>query len=221
MPQQKDLKRIVRARMEKTGESYTTARLHTVKKKEAPAPPPPDYAALSGVSESALQKATGRPWSEWVQILDAADAASKPHGEIAKLVFAQGAVSGWWSQSVSVGYERIKGLREIGQRRTGSWEGSKSRTFNLAADALFEYFANARKRAKWLPDVKPTVKTSTKGRSMRLAWEDGTAVTFWFTPKGDAKTSVAVQHTKLPDKAAVEKVKQFWGERLDALGAML
>jgi hypothetical protein len=31
MTKQKDLKRVVRARMQKTGESYTTARLHLVK----------------------------------------------------------------------------------------------------------------------------------------------------------------------------------------------
>jgi hypothetical protein len=30
-----------------------------------------------------------------------------------------------------------------------------------------------------------------------------------------------VQHGKLPDKAAAEKVKAFWGERLGALGEVL
>jgi hypothetical protein len=30
MPKNKDLKRVIRARMQKTGESYTTARLHTI-----------------------------------------------------------------------------------------------------------------------------------------------------------------------------------------------
>ena len=36
MPRQKDLKRVVRARMQKTGESYTAARLQLVRKKEEP-----------------------------------------------------------------------------------------------------------------------------------------------------------------------------------------
>ena len=40
MPNQKDLKKIVRARMEKTGEAYTTARLHIVSKKDAETEPP-------------------------------------------------------------------------------------------------------------------------------------------------------------------------------------
>ena len=34
MPKQKDLKRLVRARMQKTGESYTTARLVFTTKKQ-------------------------------------------------------------------------------------------------------------------------------------------------------------------------------------------
>jgi len=32
---------------------------------------------------------------------------------------------------------------------------------------------------------------------------------------------VAVQHAKLVDKAAATRLKQYWGERLDALGTIL
>ena len=71
MPIQKDLKRIVRSRMQKTGESYTAARLQIVKKKDA------DYARLAGMSEAAVKKATGRSWPEWIRILDNAGATSK------------------------------------------------------------------------------------------------------------------------------------------------
>src|SRR5438445_11667536 len=104
MPKQKDLKRIVRTRMQKTGESYTAARLQIVKKKEA------DYAELAGMSEAAIKKATGRPWAEWVKLLDAAGASSKPHRDIARHVSSLG-VPDWWSQTLTVGYERIRGLR--------------------------------------------------------------------------------------------------------------
>lgn len=77
MPIQKDLKKIVRARMEKTGEAYTTARLHVVSKKI----PPPNYAGIAGVSDAALLKNTGRDWAEWVPLLDAINAHEKPHRE--------------------------------------------------------------------------------------------------------------------------------------------
>jgi hypothetical protein len=32
---------------------------------------------------------------------------------------------------------------------------------------------------------------------------------------------VAVQHEKLPDRAAATRLKQFWSERLEALGQVL
>ncbi|HEY0159574.1 MAG TPA: hypothetical protein VGF28_19965 [Thermoanaerobaculia bacterium] len=220
MPQQKDLKRIVRARMQKTGESYTTARLHTVRKPALPAPPPPDYEALSGMKNAVLTEKTGRDWPQWLQVLDAFDAVNKPHRDVAQYVHSLG-ISGWWSQSVTVGYERIRGLRAIGQRRSGTWEANKSRTFAVPVGTLFEAFANARKRAKWLTGAKLTVKSSTKEKSMRIAFDDGTSAVFGFLPKGDAKSVVAVQHMKLPDKAAVEQSKKFWGERFEALAEVV
>ncbi|MFP5245818.1 MAG: hypothetical protein ACLGH0_03915, partial [Thermoanaerobaculia bacterium] len=122
MPQQKDLKRIVRSRMQKTGESYTTARLHVVSK------PKQDYAALAGMSDAAVKKNTTRTWSEWVKVLDAFGAKDKPHREVARYVSSLGTPD-WWSQTVTVGYERIRGLRAVGQRMSGAWEANKSKTF--------------------------------------------------------------------------------------------
>jgi hypothetical protein len=214
MPKAKDLKKIVRARMEKTGESYTAARLQTLKKKEAPAP---DYAALSGVSDSAIEKATGRTWPQWMQLLDAFGAKEKPHRDIARHVFEQGAVTQWWSQTVAVGYERIHGLRAVGQRRAGTWEVSKSRTVAVPLATLFDAVANARKRGKWLTDIRLTVKTTTKEKYIRADVDDGTQVLFGFFAKGESKSSIAVSHVKLPDKETVERMRVFWGEKLNAL----
>jgi hypothetical protein len=214
MPQQKDLKRIVRARMEKTGESYTAARVQVVKKKETPL----DY-SLAGLAEEKVQNATGRGWAEWVRMLDAFDAAKKPHRDVAAYVSSIGTPP-WWSQMVTVGYERIRGLREIGQRPKGTWETTKSRTFPVPVSTLYAAFADAKKRAKWLP-LKLKVTTATKDRSVRMTLEDGTSVAVGFLSKGAAKSSVAVQHAKLAKKADIEKVKVFWQERLEALAEEL
>jgi hypothetical protein len=56
---------------------------------------------------------------------------------------------------------------------------------------------------------------------MRIIWPDGTAVVVGFLSKGGGKSSVYVQHGKLPDKPAADKVKVFWGERLGALAEVL
>ena len=51
---------------------------------------------------------------------------------------------------VTVGYERVRGLRDKGQRRGGSYETSKSRTFAVPVETLFAAVAKAPKRKRWL-----------------------------------------------------------------------
>jgi hypothetical protein len=46
-------------------------------------------------------------------------------------------------------------------------------------------------------------------------------VQFYFTPKGASKTQLAIQHTKLPSREELERMKKFWGEQLDALAEYL
>ncbi len=223
MPTNKDFKRLVRGRMQKTGEAYTTARAHLLKQKPAAAVRPAaiDYAKLAGRSDAVLKEKTGCTWERWVKALDRAQAYTWSHREIATYVHEKYKIPGWWAQTVTVDYERIKGLRAIGQRRDGSFEASKSRTFAVPLVRLYRAFHDSRTRARWLPGVGLTVRTATRGKSMRITWPDQTSVEVGFSSRGTAKSQVAVQHGKLPDRAAQTRVKQYWAERLDALGQVL
>jgi uncharacterized protein YndB with AHSA1/START domain len=203
--------------MKKTGEAYTTARLHLLKSKKDPSPT--DYAARAGMSDTSVTRRTGRSWAEWVRTLDAARAAEKSHREIAEFVSSLGA-GDWWSQMVTVGYERIRGLRDRGQRRGGGYSTSKSRTLGVPVETLFDAFADAPTRGRWLP-VKITVRTATPHKSMRITWDDGTRAQLGFTSKGSAKSAVAVQHERLPDRAAAETMKHAWSEYLERLSRLL
>src|SRR3989454_8589419 len=61
MPTNKDFKRLVRARMQKTGEAYTAARAHLLQKQQESRPV--DYARLAGMmSDAALKARTGCTW---------------------------------------------------------------------------------------------------------------------------------------------------------------
>jgi len=222
MPTNKDFKRLVRARMQKTGESYTTARAQLLtKQQERPSPAPSQYARLAGRSDAALKAKTGCTWERWVKALDRVRAYTWPHREIAKHVHETYKVDGWWAQTVTVGYERIKGLRAIGQRRDGGFEASKSRTFAVPLAQLYRAWSDARTRARWLPDVDLTVRTASRNKSMRITWPDRTSVALGFARKGAAKAQVAIQHQKLPDKPAATRMKQYWAARLEALGEVL
>jgi uncharacterized protein YndB with AHSA1/START domain len=217
MPRQKDLKRLVRARMTKTGEAYTAARAHLTKKRTTKI----DYARLAGMSDVKVKDKTGCTWERWVRTLDDHGAENMSHREIAELVSTKYKVPDWWTQTVTVGYERIKGLRARGQRRDGSYETSKSRTFDVPVSQLFEAWADEKTRKRWLNGEKVRIRTATAPKSMRVDWKDGTIIAVGFTAKGKAKSSVAVQHTKLPDRETAEGLKKYWTERLDALRELL
>jgi hypothetical protein len=223
MPTDKDFKRLVRGRMQKTGESYTAARAHLRKQPStrATAPAAAEYARLAGKSDAILKEKTGCTWERWVKALDNHKAYTWPHREIAKYVIEKYKIPGWWAQTVTVGYERIKGLRAVGQRRDGSFEANKSKTIAVPLGRLYDAFSNSRMRARWLPNVDLTVRTATRGKSMRITWPDKTSVVVGFERKGPAKSLVALTHSKLGDRDTSTRMKQYWNERLDALNDVL
>src|SRR5437868_4643728 len=113
MPTNKDFKRAVRARMRKTGESYTAARAQLIRSAApravaAVAPTPAKYALIAGMSDASLKKATGCTWERWVKALDHDQAYAWSHAKIAKHVRVKYKTPSWWTQKVTVGYERIK-----------------------------------------------------------------------------------------------------------------
>ncbi|HEY7728957.1 MAG TPA: hypothetical protein VID50_10955, partial [Candidatus Eisenbacteria bacterium] len=108
MPKEKDLKRLVRARMKKTGESYTAARTQLSRKKTRPKAAPPrvpatDFAQLAGMSDEAIRAKTGCTWARWVRALDQIGAMEMSHREIARHVYETFKTDGWWAQMVTVG----------------------------------------------------------------------------------------------------------------------
>ncbi|HEU0074847.1 MAG TPA: hypothetical protein VFS30_12670 [Dehalococcoidia bacterium] len=223
MPRNKDLKRTVRARMQKTGEAYTAARVNVIhsRRPSPSAAPAEDLATLAGTAEETLTEKTGRGWQAWTALLDSRQASTMPHRDIAALLRNEYAVDSWWSQNITVGYERIKGLRERGQTRAGTYEAGKSRTYGVPVETLFDAWADEAMRRRWLGGLEATVRTATRPKSLRLDWPDGTIVVVGFTARGDAKSNVALAHQKLPARAASERVKLEWTMRLEALGRVL
>ncbi len=201
----------------------TTARARTVSKAKPKAPKSSgvDYAAIAGMSDDKVAAKTGRTWSEWVRVLDREGAATLPHREIALLLHGKHHVPGWWAQTVTVGYERIKGLRDRGQRRGGGYEVGRSRTFNVPVKTLFDAWSDAAARRRWLRRSDVTVRTATPPKTIRFQWPDSTIVVVGFSPKGKTKSVVSLAHTKLPNRTAAEEAKSFWSERLDALSSHL
>src|SRR5260370_38342247 len=89
MPTNKDFKRLVRGRMQKTGESYTAARAHLLQtprqasQSRQPPPRPAAYATLAGMSDAAVKAKTGCTRGRWAQALDRVQAHAWPHRQTA------------------------------------------------------------------------------------------------------------------------------------------
>lgn len=221
MPKDKDKKRLVRARMRKTGESYTAARAQLARQRARPgADSQRDLAAIAGMSDAAVEAKTGRTWAAWVRALDAVDAASRPHREIAAHLHAAHGLPGWWAQTVTVGYERIRGLRARGQRRGGGWEVNKSKTLPVPIAELYAAFgASARRR--WMGDLGLSVSKATPRKSLRLRTPSGQPVEAYFWEKGPARSQVQLQHRELPSQAEADRARAQWTRRLAALAELL
>jgi hypothetical protein len=222
MTRQKTFKQDIRARMEKTGESYSEARRQLLAKAERKA----ELATVEGyeevMSEEAIRRRTGKRWGEWFAILDAWGGAERTHKEIAAWLSEKHGIDGWSAQSVTVGYERARGVRAPGERPGGGFSATASRTVAAPVERLFDAFTDASERERWLPDGELRERTSTRPKSARFDWENGsTRVIVGFDGKGDGKSQVALEHERLPDAESAEETKAFWRERLTALKELL
>ena len=246
MTKQKSFKGRVRARMDKTSESYTTARrqllakagakpepeatpdAQAVPEAQVPSATPPAAVPVDApgarrpYSDEVIRANTGRTWDEWFALLDAWGAAERPHPEIARWVVEEHGVDGWWAQGVTVAYEQARGLRAPGQRRGGLFEVSASRTVAVPVDRLYEAFADPDLRERWLPGAAVEVRGARPAKSIRANWDDGsTRLVIAFTARGEAKSQVALVHERVPDAGTADKLKAFWGERMAALKQLL
>lgn len=177
--------------------------------------------ATPRMSDDAVHAKTGKTWKEWFAILDKAGAKKMTHQEIVKYLSAEQGVGSWWQQMVTVTYEQARGLREPHQK-PGGFEVSVSRTINAPISKLYHAFANDKARNAWLAEDGLAVRKATPNKSMRVTWNDmKTSLQITFLSKGDNKSQVVVQHSKLPNAKASTTMKTYWGKALDLLRASL
>jgi hypothetical protein len=193
---------------------------------EEPASPPtanetllPPRVAEPGVSDAAVQRATGKTWDEWFALLDAWDGTSHSHPEIARHVYEVYDIDGWWAQNVTVGYERARGMRALHERPDG-FSMNASKTVPVPIERLFAAFLAADERAHWLDGIELRERTSQLNKSARFDVLPGNGrLAAYFTAKDGGKSSVALQMERLPSADEVERWKTIWKTQLSRLAA--
>ena len=217
MTANRSFKRLVRSRMEKTGESYTAARLRLLQGGDEP------QRISLATSDETIRERTGRGWEEWFDLLDEAGAADMTHRETARWLAEREGLHplAWNVQAVVGGYDKARRGRQVGEHEDG-FTVTASKTVAVPVERLYAAFVDAGLRERWLPDGDLRERTTIEPRSARFDWGDGaTRVHVAFAAKGDAKSTAALSHERLADGAEAERMKAFWRERVAGLKEVL
>jgi hypothetical protein len=168
-------------------------------------------------SDAGIQAKTGKTYSDWFAILDAAGAQKMTHKEIAAILHSRYQLEKWWAQKIAIIFEHERGLREKHETQSG-YQITVSRTFPFPVSKLFKLWHNEKARSKWLIDDALTIRTVRTERMLRGLWDNGkTPVEVGFYPKGQSKCQVVVRHIKLGGSAEASRAKKYWSEALDRL----
>ncbi len=239
MTTDKKLKKQIRERAKRTGESYATARRQTLAKRaREQAEPLPSGAqkttrqagATGAVSDAKCNERTGHGLAHWYAVLDAFDAAKKGHTAAARYLREEHAVSAWYSQGITVAYERERGLRAVNQTSKG-YGVSISRVLPVPFKQALIQLTQARQRARWRKaagtalaslenDMLGAASKPMNRKPDRVWWS-------WSDARGrceltlvdtqNERSRVVVRRSNMPQHADVEQQRAAWRQLLDAL----
>jgi hypothetical protein len=173
------------------------------------------------VADEALQRATGKDWDDWFRILDARGLEGFSHTVTAAWVAQEHGIDGWWAQQITVGFERVRGLRRVHETADG-FEVSVSKTFRHGVHPVWTAFADDDARIAW--QVPPVLqkRTAVEDKSIRFDHgNDRSRVLILLTQKSPEKTTVTLTHERMSGPDDVERMRAFWRAQLTALEAWL
>ncbi|CAN5729284.1 hypothetical protein BH24ACT5_BH24ACT5_19060 [soil metagenome] len=214
MTKNETFKRRIRERMATTGERYAAARRSLIDRSAASRRRA--WISEPELSDEAIRENTGRGWDDWCDTIDAWPGRVDGHTAIATHVRDEIGVDPWWAQGVTVGYERITGLRLPYQRPDGTFTADKSRTVMVDADRLRELIFDDDDRDHLCGGEPTELRSKPTSKSIRILVGPGVAMVS-LEPRTRGRTKVTVAHERLPDYADVAKWKFFWTEWLNAL----
>ena len=167
------------------------------------------------MTDAAIARGTGRGWAAWVETLDAWGAREQDHAAIARHIHEAHGIDGWWAQAITVGYERIRGLRRTNERPDG-FSMNASKTVPVPVETLFDLFVDDARRAAWLGDGVLVVRTAKPPKSARFDVAEGGILAAHFLDKGE-KAAVQLQLNGIASEAELAERKDQWKTRLAAL----
>jgi uncharacterized protein YndB with AHSA1/START domain len=195
------------------------------------------------ISSESVREATGRPWEEWLQVLDDAGAANWSHKEIvAHLKREHPDVSAWWRQSLTVGYEQARGKRAVGETADAGFQVGVQRSVALTPKEAWELITS--RPELWLgegasvafdqgarydvppeggdPGASGEIRVVKPGDRLRLTWQPQdwpapATLQLTLEESSSGKTAITVHMEKLPDADAREAMRERWRQALERI----
>ncbi|HEX2080583.1 MAG TPA: SRPBCC domain-containing protein [Longimicrobium sp.] len=191
-------------------------------------------------SDEAVRTATGRTWDEWEKVLDARGAAGLSHKQIVALLEEMGEIrSAWWVQSVTVGYEKRKGMRVLGETADTGFQVGVRRTVPLAPEDAWRLLTSAEGVRTWLggePGLRwekgerytlqdgaaGEVRVFKPGSHLRMTWQPrgwprASTIQVRVMPASGGRSVLSFHQEHLPGPAEREERRAFFEAAADAL----
>lgn len=191
-------------------------------------------------SDDAVQAATGRTWDEWEKVLDARGAAGLSHKQIVALLDEMGEIgSGWWMQTVTVGYEKRKGQRVTGETADTGFQVGVQRTVPLPPEDAWRLLTSAKGVRTWLggePGPRwekgerytlqdgsvGEVRVFKPGSHLRMTWQPGgwpraSTIQVRVIPASGGRSVLSFHQEHLPGAAEREERRAFFEAAAEAL----
>lgn len=223
MPEDENLVQTLTQRTADAGRRFSDTR-DVVLAAPAPSVSSEGWAASPEHSDATVSAKTGRGWDEWVDLIDAGPGRHAGHAKIASWVADEQGVDPWWAQSVTVGYERITGLRLPGQMPDGTFSVSRSTSLPFDWAQIRTVLDDPSARSALIPAMVSTERSRPGAKAPRYSLTDPTTDTSLGVVqfRGEPTTSgckLVVTHDKVPHLQAAEAWKQFWAAWLQDLGS--
>jgi hypothetical protein len=174
--------------------------------------------SVNGISDDTARAKTGKKWGEWYTILDKAGARMMDHAEIVKFGHEKCGLSLWWSQLVTLGYEKERGIPTT--RHRSAPEANCSKTLAAPLALVWDAWQDQEVRARWLPDIALQVTQSAEHKLLHFDLADHSHAVVKFSEKS-GKTRVAVTHARLQSDADLERWKEYWAAALVRLNGVM
>ena len=201
---------------------------------------------LERVSSESVREATGRGWEEWLEALDEAGAREWDHKRIVGHLEREHpeVPSGWWRQTITVGYEQAGGKRVVGQTADAGFQVGVQRTVPVPLARAWELIAT--RPELWLgegasvelqkgeryhvparggsPAASGEVRVVKPEDRLRLTWHpEGwpapATLQLALSERDPGKTAVTAHAEKLPDSEAREAMRAWLRAGLERLVA--